>query len=93
MYIYVYIYVYIIVFFEFIYIWENVEEPLQVVLKDVPLDWHEVLEYSYPFDIDNYAHQNSDINPSLHPPTRFSLFKESSTTYKLVWTAHRIDFT
>ncbi|MBD2253936.1 amino acid adenylation domain-containing protein [Nostoc parmelioides FACHB-3921] len=77
--------------------WENQNEPLQVVLKEVEIsleqqDWRGISVSQQQAQLDIYlsADRLRGFDMSKPPLMRFALFQVSTNTYQFVWTSHHI---
>lgn len=77
--------------------WQGLDEPLQVVYSDVPLDideydWRNLLAETKERQFEDYLTSNWDKGFDLSKPplTRLALFRFGESEYRLVWTYHHI---
>jgi len=81
------------------FLWKDFPEPLQVVVKHVPvpiqvLDWRLIEPDQQKIDYENYLAQDGikHFNPSQPPLMRLSLIRLSDHDYRFVWSSHHILF-
>ncbi|SDZ37825.1 AMP-binding enzyme, partial [Thermoactinomyces sp. DSM 45892] len=83
--------------FRSIFLWEDVEEPLQVVCQDVPFslsqhDWSLLSKSEREEKIKHFLKSDRERGFELDeaPLMRVTVFKETDEEYRVVWTHHHI---
>ena len=70
------------------FVWEGLDEPLQVVRKSVALPWQ---EQDGPAAAELFnAHRAGGFDPGRAPLMRFLLLREHDNLHRLVWTHHQL---
>jgi amino acid adenylation domain-containing protein/thioester reductase-like protein/non-ribosomal peptide synthase protein (TIGR01720 family) len=77
--------------------WQNLEKPVQIVRKNVPMPWHQqdwsnISENERKEKLDDYISNDQKRGFDLTKPClmRFHLIKLSTADYVFIWTSHHI---
>ena len=79
------------------FVWEDVEEPLQVVYDHIPVrmeeqDWHRLSREEQKEEFTRFLHADRETSFELGTPPliRFALFRVGEDHYQFVWTHHHL---